>query len=384
MENKKKARKGNKSGKSSAASDNQSTVFGALKKVAVSDIDHVVGVERSVDKNLPEDKRFLDSIRATDGPRVPIALRKTEDEEYEIAYGHRRLDACRQLGIEDVFALVYEEGVSDQVILRDQVLENDERKSWKPFERAEAYKELLDEVGSQSKIAKSLGINRQEVNDILKILEIDPEVRESIDEHQQDVAAKGSKPLSLSHLVEIAKGDSPEIQVKLLEQAKSGKTSKGLRKGRDKKGKNSPIPKPPETGPAPSDDGSDGQLNLDTDTNIDETEFRIALGDHDELAREDITYPSPDDVMDCSRVAQGIMVWMDSCYQFGSKRKDTRLDWKGKKVKKGGLFVEYDGGDFYITLQGPEAEAHGQAAVIAACLAWELFDGYLKQGVRAA
>ena len=414
MKKKKLVRKGKKSArgkKVSAKSEKQGTPFGALRKVDVSDISHRVGVERTLDEENPEDKRFLDSIKATGGPRIPVALQENDDGDYEVAFGNRRVDACRELGIEQVIALVYKAGISDQEILRDQVLENDERKSWSQFERAEVYEELVEELDSQTEAANFLRISKQELSDILNVLNIDSDVRDSIDEHQREAVVNGTKPLSDTHITEIAKGGSPEEQEEALELAKSGETSKGLRKARKpKRPKKTSEPDPmgggksgAEDGNDPdgipeddlddggdepdageSDDGSDPQQDLDLDVETEKQDYRIRLGERDELMRSGVTWPTSEEVTECSQLANGVKVWMDSDQPFGAKRKVARLDWNGLRVKKGGVLVEYESGDFFVTLKGTEDKAYGLAVAIGFCLVRDFCEDYLKKGARAA
>ena len=75
------------------------------------------------------------------GQRVPILVRPLEGDRYSLIYGRRRLEACRELGIK-VRAIVTEmEG--DQA-LRDQLLENQERRDLSFIERALVAAALLD------------------------------------------------------------------------------------------------------------------------------------------------------------------------------------------------------------------------------------------------
>lgn len=78
---------------------------------------------------------------ARHGQRVPILVRPVEGDRYGLIYGRRRLEACRALGIK-VRAIVTEmEG--DQA-LRDQLLENQDRRDLSFIERALVATALLD------------------------------------------------------------------------------------------------------------------------------------------------------------------------------------------------------------------------------------------------
>ena len=75
------------------------------------------------------------------GQRVPVLVRPLEGDRYNLIYGRRRLEACRELGIK-VRAIVTE--VEGDQALRDQLLENQERRDLSFIERALVATALLD------------------------------------------------------------------------------------------------------------------------------------------------------------------------------------------------------------------------------------------------
>jgi ParB family transcriptional regulator, chromosome partitioning protein len=94
-----------------------------------------------LDDRLQIEVEGLKASIARNGQRVPILVRPTEGDRYSLIYGRRRLEACRELGIK-VRAIVTEmEG--DQA-LRDQLLENQERRDLSFIERALVAAALLD------------------------------------------------------------------------------------------------------------------------------------------------------------------------------------------------------------------------------------------------
>lgn len=94
-----------------------------------------------LDDRLHIEIEGLRSSIEKNGQRVPILVRPTEADRYSLIYGRRRLEACRELGIK-VRAIVTEmEG--DQP-LRDQLLENQERRDLSFIERALVATALLD------------------------------------------------------------------------------------------------------------------------------------------------------------------------------------------------------------------------------------------------
>ena len=94
-----------------------------------------------LDDRLQIETEGLKASISKNGQRVPILVRPLEGDRYSLIYGRRRLEACRELGIK-VRAIVTEmEG--DQA-LRDQLLENQERRDLSFIERALVAAALLD------------------------------------------------------------------------------------------------------------------------------------------------------------------------------------------------------------------------------------------------
>lgn len=86
----------------------------------------------------------IDSLKASissNGQRVPILVRPLDSDRYSLIYGRRRLEACRELGIK-VRAIVTE--VEGDQALRDQLLENQERRDLSFIERALVAAALLE------------------------------------------------------------------------------------------------------------------------------------------------------------------------------------------------------------------------------------------------
>lgn len=100
-----------------------------------------IGTAGRLDDRLQIEIDGLKASISKNGQRVPILVRPLEGDRYSLIYGRRRLEACRELGIK-VRAIVTEtEG--DQA-LRDQLLENQERRDLSFIERALVAAALLD------------------------------------------------------------------------------------------------------------------------------------------------------------------------------------------------------------------------------------------------
>ena len=97
---------------------------------------------------------LTDSIRQN-GVLVPIAVRPGKDGRYEIISGHRRIHACKKLGIETVPALITQLDRDSAVIF--MVDSNLQRESLLPSEKAFAYKMKLDALKHQGRASDQLG-----------------------------------------------------------------------------------------------------------------------------------------------------------------------------------------------------------------------------------
>lgn len=102
--------------------------------------DQIETVERLDDRLHLEIEGLKASIQKN-GQRVPILVRPLDGDHYSLIYGQRRLEACRELGVK-VRAIVTE--VEGGQALRDQLLENQERRDLSFIERALVAVALLD------------------------------------------------------------------------------------------------------------------------------------------------------------------------------------------------------------------------------------------------
>ena len=100
-----------------------------------------------------EMEMLKDSIRES-GILMPVAVRPKE-KQYEILSGHRRIHACKQLGIETVPALVKELSRDSAVIF--MVDSNLHREGLLPSEKAFAYKMKLEAMKHQGRTSVQVG-----------------------------------------------------------------------------------------------------------------------------------------------------------------------------------------------------------------------------------
>ncbi len=136
------------------------------------DPDHIETTGRLDDRLQIEIDGLTTSI-SRNGQRVPILVRPLEGDRYSLIYGRRRLEACRALGIR-VRAIVTE--VEGAQALRDQLLENQERRDLSFIERALVAAALLEgdhlqEVERTNKgVAEVLNLTEAGVSQLLSVV----------------------------------------------------------------------------------------------------------------------------------------------------------------------------------------------------------------------
>ena len=140
-----------------------------------------------------EMEMLKDSIRES-GILMPVAIRPKE-KQYEILSGHRRIHACKQLGIETVPALVKELSRDSAVIF--MVDSNLHREGLLPSEKAFAHKMKLEAMKHQGRtsvqlgqkssrdmLAASAGESATQIQRYIRLTELVPEILQMVDERQ--------------------------------------------------------------------------------------------------------------------------------------------------------------------------------------------------------
>lgn len=114
-------------------------------------------------------------ISAAGGLIQPIKVRPTVDGKYEIIYGHRRHEACRQLGIK-VKALI--EDTDDQQSFVQMEFENRSQKKLSPWEQGKTYL-LAIEMGiypSNKQLAQAINVDLGSLGRIIELAKLPDEV----------------------------------------------------------------------------------------------------------------------------------------------------------------------------------------------------------------
>ena len=101
------------------------------------------------------------------------------DAAYTLVSGERRFRAAERLGWQDIDAIIKD--LTDQELLEIALVENLKRSDLNPLEIGEGLERLSREFDwTQENISDHLGMKRSSVANYLRLLEMDPEVKESL------------------------------------------------------------------------------------------------------------------------------------------------------------------------------------------------------------
>ncbi len=127
------------------------------------------------DMNPEKLQELSDSIKAQ-GIIQPIVVRKLAPDKYEIVAGERRWRAAQLAGLQEVPVVVKD--IDDRATMAIALIENIQRQDLNPLEEAEALRRLLDEFNmTHQQIADAVGKSRVTVTNLLRLMELQPEVK---------------------------------------------------------------------------------------------------------------------------------------------------------------------------------------------------------------
>ena len=164
----------------------------------------------------------LSASIALEGVITPLMVRPHEEGGYEIISGHRRYEACKMAGIEEIPAIVREMSRDEATVpmLDDNLTQ---RSEILPSEKAFAYKMKLDAIKHQGKTSTQLvsklsaaevgevnNESREKVRRYIRLTYLEPELLEMVD--QKRIAF--GPAVELSYL-------APQEQRELLETIES-------------------------------------------------------------------------------------------------------------------------------------------------------------------
>ena len=206
---------------------------------AIGDNEEIIEVlPQEIEANPYQPRQIFDDEKIQDlaasmkehGVIQPLIVRRL-GSRYQLVAGERRLRAAMMAGLEKVPVVVRD--MTDREAMEISLVENLQREDLGPIEEAEAYQRLSDEFGlTQEQIAKRVGKSRPDVTNTLRLLKLEDEVKELINQGKISgshgralVGLEREEQLRLARRI-VTKG----LSVRSVEEAVSAKERK-----RDKK-----------------------------------------------------------------------------------------------------------------------------------------------------
>jgi ParB family chromosome partitioning protein len=151
-------------------------IAGIIEDIDIYKIRQPPEYYRSTLSNLGE---LANSIRQK-GLLQPVIVRTRQDGYFEMVAGNRRLQACKSLGWRKIISHIVE--LDDRQAFEISLIENIHRKSLNPIEEAYAFRSYVKDLGwgGISDLASKIGKSISYVDKRLKLLELPPEIIESI------------------------------------------------------------------------------------------------------------------------------------------------------------------------------------------------------------
>ena len=153
----------------------------------------------------PEKLQDLANSIKMQGIIQPIVVRAIADNRYEIIAGERRWRAAQLAGLADVPVVVKD--IDDNAAMAIALIENIQREDLNPLEEADALRRLLEEFSmTHQQIADAIGKSRATVTNLLRLIDLQPEVKNLLLNKQLDLGhAKALLALEGVKQVEAAK-----------------------------------------------------------------------------------------------------------------------------------------------------------------------------------
>jgi ParB family chromosome partitioning protein len=134
---------------------------------------------------------LADSIRSQ-GVIQPIVVRALPgsgsgaEQRYEIIAGERRWRAAQQAGLKEIPAII--RAVPDDAVVAMSLIENIQREDLNPLEEARAFERLITEFSlTHQEVADSVGRSRAAVTNLLRLIELAPEVGVLVERRELDM-----------------------------------------------------------------------------------------------------------------------------------------------------------------------------------------------------
>ena len=138
---------------------------------------HIVPNRHQPRKTFVEEelRELVESVKRH-GILQPVLVRRKSEDRYELIAGERRFRAATLAELPAVPAVVRKSSDEESTIL--SLIENIQRSNLNPVEEAQAYRQLIDELGvTQEAVAERVGRDRASVANICRMLSLPTEVQ---------------------------------------------------------------------------------------------------------------------------------------------------------------------------------------------------------------
>jgi ParB family chromosome partitioning protein len=123
-------------------------------------------------------RELADSIREN-GIIQPIIVTKTDESEYELVAGERRLEAAKIAGLTEVPVIV--RSVSQREQLQLAIIENIQRENLNPIEEAGGFQRLIDDFQmNHEQISEIMGKDRSTITNSLRLLKLAQPIQDMV------------------------------------------------------------------------------------------------------------------------------------------------------------------------------------------------------------
>ena len=120
------------------------------------------------------------------GARSAAGAASAGEQRYEIIAGERRWRAAQLAGLTEVPAII--RVVPDEAAMAMALIENIQREDLNPLEEARAFERLIAEFGlTHQQVAEAVGRSRAAVSNLLRLMELAPEVGELVERRELDM-----------------------------------------------------------------------------------------------------------------------------------------------------------------------------------------------------
>ncbi|MDQ3968336.1 MAG: ParB/RepB/Spo0J family partition protein [Thermoproteota archaeon] len=123
-------------------------------------------------------------------------------DHYELIAGHRRLEACKLLGWQNIICHIVD--VDDKNAYEISLIENIQQKTMSPIEEARAFKEYVDTFGwgSESDLARRIGKSQEYISKRIRLLSLPESLQKDVLEGRMSVStAQELLPLNDNNVI---------------------------------------------------------------------------------------------------------------------------------------------------------------------------------------